>query len=297
MTLRELFRLSHREFMAYRTRSRATVITIGALFGLLLAVLLIVQGLENVVLRYARDATGGEIYLVSSYDKSDVVLERINKYRGEIVQLSDEQLAQIGEQLPASMIVTKFARLPDAYDYASKADYAELHYNPKEYLVAELFSNQVRVYGYFRDKRRAFVRPSSVVLLAVAAFILAFTMAHLIASSTKTFVLYRSIGASKWQLLLVYFMYLLELCVRAAVFAVVLALALAGMVTAAGWNYLLTQLTELYPAAPQFWPVLVGVNWSSIGVICCMFLAAPVSFLLCLDQFSSKKLAQKLKGD
>lgn len=297
MTLRELFRLSHCEFTAYRTRSRATVITVGALFGLLLAVLVIFQGLENTVLSYAKYPTGGEIYLASSYERQAVLLERINKYGGEIVTLSDEQLEALGEELPASMIVTRFAQLSEAYNYASKEDYAELGYNPREYVVAELFSNQVRVYGYFREKRRTFVRPSCLVLLATSAFILAFTMAHLIAGSTKTFMLYRSIGASKRQLLLVYFGYLLELCARAALFAVVLALVLAGIVTAVGWNYFLAQLAEVYPAVPQFWPVLIGVNWSCAGVLCCMFLAAPLSFLLCLDQFSNKKIAQKLKGD
>ena len=79
MTFKELFRLSHREYTSYRTRSRATVITIGVLFGALLAILFVVQGLENVVLRYAGDATNGEVYLVSSYEgtKTNLVSERV----------------------------------------------------------------------------------------------------------------------------------------------------------------------------------------------------------------------------
>lgn len=299
MTFKELFRLSHREYTSYRTRSRATVITIGVLFGALLAILFVVQGLENVVLRYASDATNGEVYLVSSYEgnRDDLMMERLREFGGEVVDLTDEQKAEIGEEIPESVVIAKFTNLKNAYEYYSKADAKELHYNADDYQIVELFSNQVNVYRYFRDKNKDFIRPASVVLMAVSAFILAFTMAHLIASSTKTFVLYRSIGASRGQILSIYFMYLLELCVKAAVFAVILALVLAGVGTVVAWNYLLEQLTTLYPQAPQFLPILLGVNWRCLETIVCMFLAAPVSFLLCLDQFSNKKIAQKLKGD
>lgn len=291
MTFGELLRLSHREFTAYKTRSRTTIVTIGILFGMLLAALLIIQGLENVVLKYAGDAMDGYVYLASTYegvDDDSVVLARIKSFDGEVVALTSEQKAEIGEKIPESVIIAKFSNLDKAYEYYN---------NSSNYQVVELFSNQIGVYRYFRDKDRDFVLPISVVLVAVSAFILAFTMAHLIASSTKTFVLYRSIGASRWQLLLIYFVYLLELCVWAVIFAVILALILAGIATGVCWNSLLVQLTAIYPNAPNYWPILVGVNLRCIEVILCMFLAAPVSFLLCLDQFSSKKTAQKLKGD
>lgn len=291
MTFGELLRLSHREFTAYKTRSRTTIVTIGILFGMLLAALLIIQGLENVVLKYAGDAMDGYVYLASTYegvDDDSVVLARIKSFDGEVVALTSEQKAEIGEKIPESVIIAKFSNLDKAYEYYN---------NSNNYQVVELFSNQIGVYRYFRDKNRDFVLPISIVLVAVSAFILAFTMAHLIASSTKTFVLYRSIGASRWQLLLIFFVYLLELCVWAAVFAVILALILAGIATGVCWNSLLVQLTAIYPNAPNYWPILVGVNLRCIEVILCMFLAAPVSFLLCLDQFSSKKTAQKLKGD
>ncbi len=297
MTIKEIFRLSHRELVAYRTRSRATVITIGVLFGFLLAILFIMQGLENVVLRYAGNKTDNVVYLASSYENRNLVLERISEFDGEITTLTNEQKAEIGEEIPDSFVLAKFDNLENAYRYYSKTDAKELHYNADDYEIVELFSNQVRAYRYFREKNRSFVRPASIVLMIVSAFIIAFTMAHLIASSTKTFVLYRSIGASKSQLLIIYFVYLMELCVRAAIFAICLGLVLAAIMTGVGWNYLLERLIEVYPNVPEFPPILLGINWQCFEVIVCMFLAAPVSFLLCLDQFSNKKIAQKLKGD
>ncbi len=297
MTIKEIFRLSHRELVAYRTRSRATVITIGVLFGFLLAILFIMQGLENVVLRYAGNKTDNVVYLASSYENRNLVLERISEFDGEITTLTNEQKAEIGEEIPDSFVLAKFDNLENAYQYYSKTDAKELHYDADDYEIVELFSNQVRAYRYFREKNRSFVRPASIVLMIVSAFILAFTMAHLIASSTKTFVLYRSIGASRVQLLIIYFVYLMELCVRAAIFAICLGIVLAAIMTGVGWNYLLERLIEVYPNVPEFPPILLVVNWQCFEVIGCMFFAAPVSFLLCLDQFSNKKIAQKLKGD
>ena len=72
MKLRDIYRLAHREYAAYKTRSVATIITVGALFGLLLGILFVMQGLENVTLRYAGEATDGWIYLANSYEDRGV---------------------------------------------------------------------------------------------------------------------------------------------------------------------------------------------------------------------------------
>ena len=137
MTIKEIFRLSHRELVAYRTRSRATVITIGVLFGFLLAILFIMQGLENVTMRYAGNKTSGIIYLVSDYKDRGLILERISKYGGEITTLTDEQKAEIGE-IPDSMVVAKFDNSKNAYQYYNETDAKELHYNSDDYEIVEL---------------------------------------------------------------------------------------------------------------------------------------------------------------
>lgn len=297
MTIKEILKLSNREFTAYRTRSVATVIAVGTLFGLLLAVLFVAQGLENVVLKYAGDATDGAVYLASGYSDTQLVIDRIYKFGGEIVELSEQQKTKPEAGGLESLIIAKFNSISRAYQYNMMLDADELHYSPRQYHVEELFGNQIKVYHFFKEKKQDFVIPIGGVLLVVSVFILALTMAHLIASNTKTFALYRSIGASKGQILLVYFVYLLELCAWAAIFAVGLGVLLAGVATGIGWNYLLAQLTEYYPGISEFWPILVGVNWQCAGVILVIFASAPIAFLLCLDQLSSGRLTQKLKGD
>lgn len=285
MRIREAWRLSHREFSVFRTRSIATVVTVGVLFGLLLAVIVVIQGLENVTMRYARAETNGAIYLMSEYPENKaLVLERVRKYGGEVVEDGPE-------------VVAKFQNVRQANEYYEKGDAQELKYSANQYQIKEVRGNQLGVYRYFRALKRDFVRPVSVVLLVVAAVVLAFTLAHLVSQSARTFALYRSLGASRGQVLGVYFWYLLEICFWAAVLAVGLALVLAGIATAAGWGYLTEQLARHYPGVAFFPPVLVGVNWVCAEVIAGIFGAAPVAFLLCLDQFSEKKMALRMKGD
>lgn len=296
MTIREIFRLSHRELLAYKARSRATIVTVGVMFGLLFAMMLIMQGLENVTLRYAGAMTDGKVILATDFNDMKLMLERINKYHGEIITLTDDQKTMLDEDV-SGFVVVKFSNLEDAYNYYRKFDAKELHYRIDDYRVMELFGNQMRVRRYFSDNGKNFVRPISIVLTVVSMFILAFTLAHLLESNTKSFVLYRSIGASKGQILAIYFAYLLELCMRAVLFAFVLAIVLAGIATLVGWKYLMSQFAAIYPDSLNFWPILVGVNFQIVEVVLLMFIMVPVAFLLCLDQFSSKKIAQRLKGD
>ena len=296
MKLRELYLLSHREITAYRTRSRATIITIGALFGLLLASLVILQGLENVALKYAGSATDGKVYLVSDYraeNGQDLVRQRLSDYRGIAITPTDEEATALSD----SAIIAEFASVAEAYAYFKKSDSSGLHYSAAKYEIYELRGKQIATYQWFADLKDNFVRPVSIVLLVIAVFILAFTMSHILSQSTKTSMLYRSLGASKSQLLLIYLAYMLQLCCRAIIFAVAMSVILAGISTAAGWHYFSTEFIAAYPAAPHYPPILLGVNPQCLEIILWMLLSVPPSFLLCLDQFSNQKLALKLKGD
>lgn len=290
MGIKELFLLSYREIRAYRTRSRATIITIGVLFGLLFGVVLVFQGLENVTLKYAGSATNGKIYLTSLYqdivNDNQIIYERIEKYNGKVVENKEE-----------TTIIAEFENIVDAYEYFQKTDFLDLHYNSDRYYIREINGEQITAYHNFNKFKKDFIVPAIVILLVVAVFILDFTMSHIMAQSGKTFVLYRSLGASKKQLVLIYFFYMLQLCVRAMIFAAVVGIFLAGISTAVGWNYLLIQLANNYPKSPHYSPILFGVNWQLLEITLLMLLCAPLSFLFCLDQFQTKKNILKLKGD
>lgn len=234
MTFREILHLSHREVVAYKGRSIATVIVVGLLFGLLIGGLMVWQGLEDVVLKYARET------------------------------------------------------VDDRAEYSCEDEAID---NP---------SSDNVVYGvcrYFQKVEKDWVGPVSVILMIVGVLILAFTMAHVISQDTRTFMLYLALGASRGQIFIVYLIYLLEICVYAALFAVGLGVILAGVITAVGWDFLAMSLAETFPDSYQYAPVLLGWSWRCTEVIGIMFVMAPVAFVLCLDQFSEKKIALKLKGD
>ncbi len=222
MTFRETFRLAHHNLVASHTRSMATVVAIGVLFGLLLGLILVVQGLENVAVRQC-GASGACV-------------------------------------------------------------------------VGEPETRLDKIRWYFDDKKHA-LEPVGITVLVVAMLALAFTMAHVIAQDAKTFAIYSAVGASRWQIFAIYFVYLLELCFYAAIFAILLSLAFAVIVTIVGGDYIVGQLRQAYPGANEPLLVLMGWDWWYLLVILCLFGAAPVAFLLCIDQFSTKKLALRLKEE
>lgn len=59
MTIKEIIRFAWSEVKVYKVRSLATIISIGALFTLLLLMLFVVQGLENAVVRYFKEVANG----------------------------------------------------------------------------------------------------------------------------------------------------------------------------------------------------------------------------------------------
>lgn len=294
MHFHDLVHLAHLNFSGFRTRSLASIIVIGILFGFILGAELIIQGLENVTLCYAGEPTSNVIYLASDYDngrRPELIRERASYYGGELREVNPDDLDSLGF-IPQYMVV--FRNYAQTYEYYRLADDQQFNYSPQHYNNTELYTNQMSVYDYFY-RLKHHLRPLVIVLMIAAILILTFTTAHLIAESGQSITLYRSLGASRWQIFAIYLAYLLELCLYAALFAIIIALLLAGLATGISWQYLQTTLTEFYPLASTHLPILLGVNWSYFGIIAAMFLAAPGAFLLSIDQFSSKKIALRLK--
>lgn len=298
MLISDYFHLSHRELTAFHTRSIATIITIGILFGFLLGGTIILQGLENVTLSHAGKDTNGLVYFASDYDngrRPELVLDRISLYDGQLVEVPSEDLANL-DFTPQYIAV--FQNLHQAYAYYDRNDQSpsSFDYSHCMYHIAELYTNQMPAYNYFRRIKHN-IQPILVILLIAAVLILVFTMAHLVTQDTLSISLYRSLGASRIQIFGIYLAYLLELCFYAAIFAIVLALIIAGIATLCYWSHLQTALAATYPDTAPYWPILVGINSRCALIICSIFVAAPLAFLLCIDQFSAKKLAGRLKGD
>ena len=307
MRLAEAWRLARRELVAYRTRSIATVVTVGLLFGLVMGGLLVWRGLENWQLSYAGAETGGEVYLASSYEGAramEVLLARVNAYGGRIVEPTVEDEAELvgfGEtglvDGDETVIVVWFESPRAAYDYYRMEDEAEFGYNAQKMRVQELRGGQMVIYAQYRRLEQVVLVPVLAVLLVAGSLILALTMAHVLMQNTKTFVLYRTLGASRLQVEGIYLLYLVMLGGLALGLAMVVALTVAGLATAGLWGWLSEIAARTYPGVGFRVPILLG--WSGwLGLMAgVMLVAVPLALLLCQDQFSERKLALKLKGD
>ena len=307
MRLAETWRLARRELVAYRTRSLATVVTVGLLFGLVMGGLLVWRGLENWQLSYAGAETGGEVYLASSYEGTramEVLLARVNAYGGRIVEPTaedEDELADFSEagsvNRDETVIVVWFESPRAAYDYYRMEDEAEFGYSAQKMRVQELRGGQMVIYAQYRRLEQVVLVPVLAVLLVAGSLILALTMAHVLTQNTKTFVLYRTLGASRLQVEGVYLLYLVILGGLALGLAILVALAVAGLATAGLWGWLVELAARTYPGVGFRVPILLG--WSGwLGLVAgVMLVAVPLALLLCQDQFSERKLALKLKGD
>lgn len=307
MRLAEAWRLARRELVAYRTRSLATVVTVGLLFGLVMGGLLVWRGLENWQLGYAGAETGGEVYLASSYEGAramEVLLARVNAYGGRIVEPTaedEDELADFSEAGSVNgdeaVIVVWFESPRAAYDYYRMEDEAEFGYNAQKMRVQELRGGQMVIYAQYRRLEQVVLVPVLAVLLVAGSLILALTMAHVLTQNTKTFVLYRTLGASRLQVEGIYLLYLVMLGGLALGLAMVVALTVVGLATVGLWGWLVEIAARTYPGVGFRVPILLG--WSGwLGLVAgVMLVAVPLALLLCQDQFSERKLALKLKGD
>jgi len=257
MRLREIFRLSHREFIILKARSIATVITIGVLFGVLLAGIVILQGMENVELKYAGEKTNYVINLSFGDEPSNL-----------------DHAASFNNVADASIF----------YDSVTR----------QRNYISEKTTRQVATYKTY-EQYKSQLRPLVLILIIVAILILSFTFGHVISQDANTTALYYSLGASRLQVFAVYFCYILEICFWAMVFAIVLAIIGSGIVTCIGWDNFIRLFSETHQNSTAFPPILIGVNWECATILIAMYASAPLAFLLCLDQLSRKRLALKLK--
>lgn len=185
----------------------------------------------------------------------------------------------------------KFETAEDAYNYVEEM-------NKKQSIVRaqEIFGNQTSVVMAIRNAERM-LSFALWALTVVAAIIMAMTFAHLISLEVQTVALYRSMGARVGQIVMIYLVYLTELCLMAVVVATVIGLMIAGVMTLVNAAELKEVLSKYYEVERGGRILLWGWSmryWEIVGL---MVLIAPVAFLLISDQLSAKHIARKLKEE
>lgn len=134
----------------------------------------------------------------------------------------------------------------------------------------------------------------AVGLMIIGVIVMLTTYLRLVGQDMKVIALYRANGATKGQVMGIYLAYLLMLSLLAAGFAVILGVALSGVVNLLNATAL-SQAFTMALGMPEQRIVLIGANkWLLISMVV-MAVVAPVAVVMSGGKFSEKNLAKKLK--
>ena len=147
------------------------------------------------------------------------------------------------------------------------------------------------------NMQRVLLLAAGVVLLIVATLIAVMSFAHLIDQDAATVALYRAMGASTGDIYLVYFLYLVELCLLAMVATVVIAFGLIAGLAVTSVGALAERLQEFYGLMELPQVTLFRLNGAFWAILVVILAVAPLTLVLTMRRFSAKHLAKKMKED
>ena len=136
-----------------------------------------------------------------------------------------------------------------------------------------------------------------ILFIVIAILVATFTFAHLIDQDAATIALYRSLGASTWNIYLIYFLYLVELCLLAVLSCILIAFIIVGVMWLCNAGALAERLKEYYILKDLPRVNLFGFNGMFFWIIGAIMIVAPISLVLTMRRFSVKHIAKKLKED
>ena len=278
MSLQEFLRLSHRELVTHRTHSRATIAIVGIAISLLLAALLMTQGLRNHILSCADQSDDGSIYIA--------VFATANA-------TTDTSTAP-STISPTPVAVLNFTSVEDAYRFSRSLKTQTNQYDPATHQITELFGNQLQAYRLFHDQYLRLIRPICITLAIIIAIVVTLTLAHALSYQIKISALYRTTGASRTQLYLLSLAYLIAVLIRALLLAILMALTFAALTSVIAQKSLIDQLAPIcsQSSPPIF---LIGLGWPLFVALAATFVSPPLALILCAHQFTDRNLALNLK--
>lgn len=203
-----------------------------------------------------------------------------------------EELGAIFAKFPGVEGADKYYR--DKVNYCSEVDRMFSTYNKGyRYRTVAAIADPLGVYEKFQDIW--LVYKIIVAVLAVIGVMIALsTYVRLIGKDVKVVALYHALGATGWQIRMVYVVYLLILSGMAAGFAAMIGLMLAVGVSLVNMEAM-EQVFALGFGVTERAIWLVGWNdviWWLTGV---MLLTAVVTVVLGNGNFTSRELARKMK--
>lgn len=161
-----------------------------------------------------------------------------------------------------------------------------------KYQVMAVLDDPLTTYENLQNVWLVFVIVAAV-LAAIALIIALSTYARLISKDTKIIALYHAMGATGWQIRIVYMAYLLILSVMVVGFALTLGVGLATILSLVNGASLEQVSMLAFGVERKVW--LLG--WSNLiwGLVGAVILVAPLAVLLGNGNFRVRELAKKMK--
>lgn len=247
--------------------------------------------LLNLVLgNISSGGTGYQPLLID--DGSDVVTkyldEKVAIWR-EAQQEQIEEWQRHDEPQVTELVIAKFSNPLDVIGYTA------IEFD-SEVVVGGFVTNSSGIAQAFHMNWMMLV-VIEVIILIVAVVIATFTFAHLVDQDANTIALYRSMGATANNIYLIYFLYLLELCLLALVVSFLLGVVVVGVMAWMNAGALAEKWQSFWALSELPKVSLFGIDWHFWMVVIVMLLIAPTALIFTQGRFSSKHIAKQLKED
>ena len=199
------------------------------------------------------------------------------------------------------LYVVRFISPRDAAAYQTTAGFDSLRYGydtdaDYQYLIADLFNNTLSVAGA-TTSAQFIIYVVMGAFLILALILIVTTLSHAADEDAATIALYRSLGASTRAVHLIYFLYLLLLCLFAALISFLVALLFASLIALIVAAPFAASLQTFYQLSAPPAISCLGLDGFALLLLAAILLVAPLALLLTFHQFSAKHLSRKLKNE
>lgn len=199
------------------------------------------------------------------------------------------------------LYVVRFINPRDAAAYQTTAGFDSLHYGydtdaDYQYLIADLFNNTLSAAGA-TTSAQFIIYVVMGAFLILALILIVTTLSHAADEDAATIALYRSLGASTRAVHLIYFLYLLLLCLFAALISFLVALLFSSLIALIVAAPFAASLQTFYQLSAPPTISCLGLDRFALLLLAAILLVAPLALLLTFHQFSAKHLSRKLKNE
>ncbi len=215
-------------------------------------------------------------------------------FGGKVANYSPDSLGNYEplNQAAATRPIT-LVRFPDPAN--AYKTYQTLSEERRSFPAIELLNNSYNSYIRFHTSD-GLTTLLQVAFLIIAGVIAIGTYVYLLDQSMHSIVVYRALGANTFDLIIISLGYIIEVSLTLLLYVFLASLLIALIVSGLDASYLTKLLTDFYGFTPSN-TLMIGFNMDTLWIILTILLTAPLSVLLTLDQFSIKRLSQKLKQD